>query len=95
MSEEDRHEVVRTFAEQRPEGTGKLRKTIILRDEYTKLKVTHPELAQELLELDQMLENLLVPCEEYDRWVNDTEEDSPGSEWGTRIMRCRYVIGAD
>ena len=73
----------------------KLINTLDKRPLYFQLKEDRPALADKLIELDILLESLLEPCEQYDKGINNNEDVDKLSEWGTRIMRMRYVLGVD
>ena len=73
-----------------------LNNTLNKRPLYHELQEINPVLADGLLQLDNLLESLLIPCEKYDKTINkDGDSEKSMSEWGTRIMRCRYVLGVD
>jgi hypothetical protein len=86
------------YAAPKPDGSGKLRNTLDKREEFILLKEGNPELGDKLQELDDLLEELLEPLEAYDRTMNEIYEEDGSeqtSEWGPRVMRCRYVLGCD
>jgi len=79
------------------EATG-LVKTVDKREEFLLLKESDPVLADKLQQLDDLLEELLLPLEKYDKTMNtiyEEDEIDQVSEWGPRIMRCRFVLGCD
>ena len=76
------------------ESSGTLRKRIELRSELKEMRPVNPALAKSLCKLDTMLEQLLTAAREYDRVINEGDPDVI-SEWETRLMRCRYVLGVD
>ena len=73
------------YTRQSIDKSSRLKKTVNDRLEY--IQITDPILQQGIKDLDDLLESLLTIAENYDK-IGDTE-------WGVRLMRCRYVLGVD
>lgn len=69
-------------------------KTLDKRTEYNQLLESDPVLGIHLLGLDKHIETLIEFCEQYDRKQNE-EDSETSSEWVSRLLRCRFVLGMD
>ena len=71
----------------------KLRNTVAKRVEFT--GINNAKLKYGIAQLDVLLEQLLPIAEAYDKAMCEGDIEGDSWSWGTRLMRCRYVLGCD
>ena len=75
------------------DSKSKLRNTVDKRVEFT--GIYNAKLKQGIAQLDVLLEQLLPIAEAYDKAMCEGDIEGDNWSWGTRLMRCRYVLGVD